>query len=184
MYRCIVGRIVYRRIAPDVPHGGGRGVGGRVIPPTVVIFIDLPYSVIEIMANINAYQLPLPRGTFADGKPHPSNGGNPYSDDFRNDVIQRYLLNQSLNTAELNALRAIYAYPSLSTCRRYIEKWHALGHCHPMRPTGNHEALREVRGQDMVNLALFRTDGPSFLLLLPITASSSPPPWCSHRRWR
>ena len=62
--------------------------------------------------NANAYQLPLSRGTFADGKLHPSIGGNPYSDDFRMDVIQRFLLNQSLNTAELNALRTIYAYPS------------------------------------------------------------------------
>ena len=77
-----------------------------------------------------------------DGKPHPSNGGNPYSDDLRNDVIQRYLLHQSLNTPELNALRAVYAYPSLRSCERYIEKWLVLGHCRPMRPTGNHEALR------------------------------------------
>ena len=113
------------------------------------------------MANNNAYQLPLPRGTFADEKRHPSNGGNPYSDDFRIDVIQRYLTNQSLNTAELNALRTIYAYPSLKTCERYIQQWHALGHCRPMRATGNHVALREVRGQDMVNLALFRSVFPA-----------------------
>ena len=37
---------------------------------------------------------------------------------------------------------------SLRLCERYIEKWLVLGHCCPMQPT------REVRGQDMVNLAL------------------------------
>ena len=77
------------------------------------------------------------------------------------DVIQRFLLNQSLNIPELIALRTVYAYPSLKTCERYIQQWHALGHCRPMRPTGNHVALREVRGQDVINLALFRSVLPA-----------------------
>ena len=31
-------------------------------------------------------------GTFIEEGPHPSRGGNPYSDDYRNDVITRYQL--------------------------------------------------------------------------------------------
>ncbi len=60
--------------------------------------------------------LPLPRGMFAEEKRHLSHGGNPYSDDFRNNVIMRYQLGLGLDTDELNALDAVYAYPSLSTC--------------------------------------------------------------------
>ena len=64
--------------------------------------------------------LPLPWGTFAEEKMHPSCGGNPYSDDFRNDVIMHYQLGLVLDTDELNALHAVYAYPSLSSCAQYI----------------------------------------------------------------
>jgi len=86
------------------------------------------------MANINAPPqlphlppLPVPRGTFAGEKKHPSRGGNPYSDDFRLDVIMRYQLGLPLVTDdELNALRAVYAYPSMSSCRRYINKHNVL----------------------------------------------------------
>ncbi len=121
------------------------------------------------MANINAPPqlpqlppLPVPRGTFAGVKKHPSRGGNPYSDDFRLDVIMRYQLGLPLVTDELNALRAVYAYPSMSSCRRYILKHHDLGHCRAMLKTGNHQAERTVTGQSLVNLALFRV---VFLLL-------------------
>jgi hypothetical protein len=58
--------------------------------------------------------LPLPWGTFAEEKRHTSRGGNPYSDDFRNNVLMRYQLGLALDTDELNALCAVYAYPSLS----------------------------------------------------------------------
>ena len=100
--------------------------------------------------------LPLPRGTFAEEKRHPSRGGNPYSDDFRNDVIMRYQLGLALDTDELNALCAVYAYPSLSLCARYISKFDNLGHCCSMMKTGNHKAKRAVRGQSLVYLATFR----------------------------
>ena len=72
------------------------------------------------MANINpppAFYLPqlpplpLPRGMFAEEKKHPSRGVNPYSDNVQNDVIMRYQLGLALDTDELNALCAVYAYP-------------------------------------------------------------------------
>jgi hypothetical protein len=120
------------------------------------------------MANINAPPqlphlppLPVPRGTFAGEKKHPSRGGNPYSDDFRLDVIMRYQLGLPLVTDELNALRAEYVYPSMSSCRRYINKHNVLGHCRAMLKTGNHEAERTVTGQSLVNLALFRVVFPA-----------------------
>ena len=105
--------------------------------------------------------LPLPRGTFAEEKRHPSRGGNPYSDDFRNDVIMRDQLGLALDTDELNALHAFYVYPSLSLCSRYISKFNNLGHCRSMLKMGNHEAERAVRGQSLVYLASFRLVNPA-----------------------
>ncbi len=123
------------------------------------------------MANFNAPPqlphlppLPVPRGTFAGEKKHPSRGGNPYSDDFRLNVIMRYQLGLPLDTDELNALCAEYVYPSMSSCRRYINKHKhnaLLGHCRAMLKTGNHEAERTVTGQSLVNLALFRVVFPA-----------------------
>ena len=105
------------------------------------------------MAN-NGPSLPLPRGTFTDARPHPSRGGNPYSDDFRNDVITHYLLGISIDTNALNALRVVHAYPSIRTCMRFIHQFHQVGHVQPKRATGNREAQREIRGQALVHLAI------------------------------
>ena len=74
------------------------------------------------MANINAPpQLPqllllsMQRGTFAGEKKHPSHGVNPYSVNFRLKVIMGYQLGLPLVTDELDDLRAVYAYPSVSS---------------------------------------------------------------------
>ena len=115
------------------------------------------------MAN-SAPSLPLPRGTYTEGGPHPSNGGNPYSDDYRQDVITRWLMGLSLDSDELNALRDVYTYPSLQTCERYIERWWDYDHVQPMRATGNHPAERELRGQPLVRLALYRSVYPKATL--------------------
>jgi hypothetical protein len=105
--------------------------------------------------------LPVPRETFAGEKKHPSRTGNPYSDDFRLDVIMRYQLGIPLDTEELNNLRAVRAYPSLSSCRCYINKYNELGHCCAKLKTGNQEEERMVRGQSFVYLAMFCVVNPS-----------------------
>lgn len=63
-------------------------------------------------------------------------------------------------TPELEALRAVYAYPSYQTCLRWIDQYLLVGHFRPMIPTGNHEATREVMGQALVRLALYRVVHP------------------------
>ncbi len=120
------------------------------------------------MANNNASPqlppqpppLPLPRGIFAGEKKHPSRKGNPYSDDFRQDVVMWYQLGLSLDTEELNSLGAVYMYPLLSSCAWYIKKHNTLGHCCTMLKTGNKEAERMARGQSLVYLALFCAVNP------------------------
>ena len=73
----------------------------------------------------------------------------------------RYQIGLALDTDELNALRAVYAYPSLSLCAQYISKFNNLGHCRSMLKTGNHEAERAVRGQSLVYFATFRLVNPA-----------------------
>ena len=73
----------------------------------------------------------------------------------------RYQLGLALDTNELNAIRAVYAYLSLSSCARYISKFNNLGHFRSMLKMGNHEAERAVRGQSLVYLAMFRLVNPA-----------------------
>ncbi len=106
-------------------------------------------------------RLRQPLGTFQhDGKKHPSWGGNPYPQEVREEVITRYVLGIPLQSPDLDALRAVYAYPSLQTCMRYIKQYHELGHWDNKIATGNHQAEREVLGQPLVRLALYRLVHP------------------------
>ena len=104
-----------------------------------------------------------PLGTFTEARPHPSLGGNPYSDDFRLDVITRYQLGLPLESPTLEQLRnqTPPAYPSFQTCERYVTRFRTWGHFRPMKATGNHEARSEVRGGVLVRLALYRTVNPT-----------------------
>lgn len=116
------------------------------------------------MAAANPFlQLRNPLGTYTvPAHAHPSRGGNPYDDDIRHDVITRYRLGLPLDTHSLNLLRAQNppAYPSIQTCLRYIEQYRTVGHVQPKYATGNHQAEREVQGQAIVRLALFRLVHP------------------------
>jgi len=112
------------------------------------------------MAGNGQQQLRLPLGVFIEDRPHPSWGGNAYSLDTREEVVTRYLLGLPLETPELEALREVYAYPCLQTCLNWIEQFRQLGHWRPKRANGNHEPFREIRGQALVRLALFRVAHP------------------------
>ena len=136
------------RIAPSPPHCS-----------TTPFFTTLQRP---SMANNPLDQLRPPLGTFTLEGHHPYKGGNPYSDDFRYNVITCYNLGMPLNSPELNFLRNQNppAYPSLRTCERWINRYHRHGHFRPMRATDNHEAFRDIGGQSLVNLALFRLVHP------------------------
>ena len=105
-------------------------------------------------------QLRLPLGTFTRPEKHPSRGGNAYSQEVRAEVITRWQLGLPLVTPELTLLRQQYKYPSLQRCLAWIEQFRTVGHFRPKCPTGNHEAYRDIRGQALVRLALYRTVHP------------------------
>jgi hypothetical protein len=115
-------------------------------------------------------QLRAPLGTFTVAGPHPSRGGNPYSDDVRYDVIIRFQLGLPLESPELDLLRAQHppAYPSYQTCERYIQQFQLVGHFQPKQATGNHEATREIEGEAWPRLALYRRLHPQATINRPL----------------
>lgn len=132
---------------------------------------------------VNLHQLPRPRGTYTNDKPHPSRGGNPYSNDMRDDVVTRWRIGQPLDTPELNALRNEYKYPSIWSCERWIEQVHQVGHCRPKFATGNHDPFRDVNGQALVRLAMYRAVHPESSLdhakAFLVNMDPTLPPFCS-----
>ncbi len=59
------------------------------------------------------------------------------------------------NVPGLIALMAEQKFPSYSTCICWIRIFNEAGDICPKRATGNHHAVREVRGHDLEQLALY-----------------------------
>lgn len=75
-------------------------------------------------------------------------------------VISLWMNGDELNAAWIEQLRHQRKFPCLRTCERWIRQYQGEGHTRRMRPTGNHFSEREVHGQDLVNLAVYRTVRP------------------------
>ena len=103
-----------------------------------------------------------PNGTFIEDTTHACRGGKPYPKETREEIIALFQNGglDALTTARLAQLRHQKKFPSMSTCRRWVRKWQQVGHVLPKRPTGNDYATREIEGNDLINLALFRLIHP------------------------
>mmetsp|Transcript_9869 Transcript_9869/g.19930 ORF Transcript_9869/g.19930 Transcript_9869/m.19930 type:complete len:102 (-) Transcript_9869:558-863(-) len=88
-----------------------------------------------------------PLGTFVTPGPHPSHGGNPYSDDMHQSVIVMWQNGDDLQSPFLEHLRGMKLFPHIVTCQRWISRFVEYGHVNPMRATGNHPSEREIQGQ-------------------------------------
>ena len=106
----------------------------------------------------------LPRGVFAAPRTHASRGGKPYPQEIREQVIAIWQNgNQSmdaLDTNDLRQLRLQRKFPHLDTCRRWVNQFLSKGHVRPKRATGNKRAEREVEGEDLFQLSLYRLVRP------------------------
>lgn len=60
-------------------------------------------------------------------------------------------------------LRQQKKFPSMSSCRRYIHQYHGEGNTLAMRHTGNKFSVREIQGDDLFHLALYRIAFPKAL---------------------
>ena len=91
---------------------------------------------------------------------HPSHGGNAYSDDIRQQVLEMYLQGQDFDSSKKNALRDQWKFPALITCQRWIDTFYETGDICPKRATGNNYSEREILGEPLEKLALFRVVFP------------------------
>jgi hypothetical protein len=107
------------------------------------------------MVQNNAPHIPPQQLRYFEEKKHPINSSNSYSNDFRYNLITRFLSNFPLVSSELTILCQQNAYTCGKTCKRYVHQFQELGDCRSKQVTGNHKVLREVKGQDLVNLSLF-----------------------------
>ena len=114
------------------------------------------------MSNNNGDGIRLVAGTRTEERPHPSKGGNPYSDEMREQVIEMWLIGgmEALNAPHLLPLRHAKKFPSLPTCKRWIEQYQEEGNVRPKRATGNRPAEREIEGIDLFHLAIYRQVRP------------------------
>ena len=66
----------------------------------------------------------------------------------------------AVKTPVVNQLRQQKKFPSLQTCRRWLRQHVMLGHVLPNRASGNKVATREITGEALVQLALYRVIRP------------------------
>lgn len=110
-------------------------------------------------------RLRAPNGTREEPPPsHPSRGGNPYSDDMRQQVLEMHILGQDLDTPLLNQLRDGWKFPALITCQRWIDLFYETGDICPKKATGNKYSRREILGEQLERLALYRACIPKATL--------------------
>jgi hypothetical protein len=102
-----------------------------------------------------------PNGTRPGSVPHPSRGGSTgYSQDLRNQVITLWMNGDDLMDPWIKQLRFQRKFPCYQTCRRWISQYIDDGNTCRKMSTGNRFSEREVHGQDLFNLALYRTVRP------------------------
>ena len=100
-------------------------------------------------------------GTRLTSAPHPSEGGSRgYAQEMRDQVISLWMNGEDLNAMWIELLQHQKKFPCVQTCRRWIRLHQGEGHSRRRRPTGNHFSDREVHGQDLINLAVYRTVRP------------------------
>lgn len=109
----------------------------------------------------------LPNGVRRPPTKHASRGGNPYPDEMRQQVLAMWQNGggvnggyDALDTPQLQQLRLQKKFPHLDTCKRWIRIHQQEGHVRPKRATGNAFSTREIQGEDLVHLALFRLIRP------------------------
>ena len=102
------------------------------------------------------------RGVREEDRPHASRGGRAYPKEVREMVIEMMLTGgiAAVKTPVVNQLRQQKKFPSLQTCRRWLRQHIMLGHVLPKRASGNKVARREITGEALVQLALYRVIRP------------------------
>lgn len=94
---------------------------------------------------------------------HASRGGRAYPKEVREMAIALMVGGNgiaSVKTPDVRRLQEQKMFPSLQTCRRWLRQHVMLGHVLPKRATGNKVAEREIDGEVLAQLALYRVVRP------------------------
>ena len=104
----------------------------------------------------------LPLGTRIADRPHARRGGRPYPKEDREMVVQIWLNAggdnrwfDKLDLPRYHQLRFQGNFPHMGTCQRWVVMYKSEGHVLPKRATGNRFATREIKGEELFQLALF-----------------------------
>ena len=101
-----------------------------------------------------------PLRTSEDAIIHPSlSKGNAYSRDTRQVAAQCYE-NGVVDSSVISSLRSQHSFPSHRSVVRWVDLLHDLGNFRPFRCSGNKRMEREIMGNDLVLLALYRVSLP------------------------
>ena len=103
------------------------------------------------------------RGVRVEEYSHASQGGRAYPKEVREMVLQMILNAGSINvlkSPQICQLQSQHTFPHIATCRRWLRQYLVLGHVRPKRATGNNIARREISGEVLVQLALYRAVRP------------------------
>ena len=121
--------------------------------------------------NPGTHGIRLPLGTRVPDRIHARNGGNPYPKEMREMVLQVWLNSggdngglDALDTPHYNQLRFQGKFPAMITIERWIEIHKNEGHVLPKRATGNAHSSREIQGEALVQLAIYRLVRPKAYL--------------------
>ena len=93
---------------------------------------------------------------------HASRGGRAYPKEMRELAIAMMSSGgiAAVNTPVIRSLQGQKKFPSLQTCRRWLQQHVELGHVLPKRRTGNKAATREIDGEVLYQLAFYRMVRP------------------------
>ena len=103
------------------------------------------------------------RGVHAQESSHASHGGRAYPKEVREMVLQMILNAGSIDgikTDQVRELQSQHAFPHTATCRRWLRQYLASGHVRPKQATGTRIPQREISGEVLVQLALYRAVRP------------------------
>ncbi len=91
---------------------------------------------------------------------HPSEcRGNPYSQDTREMAVQNRL-NGNDNHQNTIQLQQQHLYPHPDTVTRFTNRQQQVGHSRAYRHTGNVRSVREIQGNNLILLSLYRVALP------------------------
>ena len=109
-------------------------------------------------------QLHPPLQVFRHDIPHPSEcRGFAYSQDMRELAVQNRL-NGTDEDPAIRFLQDQHKYPHPITVDRMVERHEEVGHSRAYRCTGNKRAEREIEGNNLIQLTLYRSFCPKATL--------------------